>query len=101
VLLAGAGPVRADDGVGSERIDRAALAFRERHFAQAYGEFARRADAGDASAALSALVMARHGPALFDSAWSATPGQLRRWTALALSDLRRHAPEISGDDRRE
>lgn len=50
LLLAGAGPVHADDGVGSERIDRAALAFRGLHFAQAYAGSARQADARDASA---------------------------------------------------
>jgi len=99
--LAGAGPARADDGVMPARVDGAAQAFRERRFAQAYADFVRRADAGDTSAALPALAMARHGPALFDSAWSATPGQLRRWTALALADLRSHTTQITDHDRGE
>ncbi len=57
--------------------------FKAQHHAEAFGRFAALADAGDARAASIALAMVTHGPALFGSDWSATPGQLRRWSALA------------------
>jgi hypothetical protein len=80
---------------------RADALFMERRFAEAYGRYAERADAGDRAAASMALAMVVHGPAVFGSDWSATSGQLQRWSALArefaqqrqLSMLARHSGE--------
>lgn len=57
--------------------------FLARRYAEAYGRYAELADAGDAAAASIALAMVVHGPALFSADWSATSGQLQRWSALA------------------
>jgi len=81
---------------GSDRLARAQAsnlaeatrAFRERRFPAAYGRFAALADAGHAPSAEISLVMWRHGRDLFGSDWSATPLQLRRWTALAVDRSR-------------
>lgn len=89
---------------GAEQMRRqaqAVQAFRAREYAAAYGRFAALADAGDAPSALIALAMVRHGPLLFGSEWSLTPGQAQRWSALALLDLRTHAPLIAAHDRGE
>ena len=57
--------------------------FLARRYAEAYGRYAALADAGDPAAASMALTMVVHGPALFGSDWSATSGQMQRWSALA------------------
>jgi hypothetical protein len=57
--------------------------FLKRRYAQAYGRYAELADAGDAAAASMALAMVLHSPELFGSDWSASAGQLQRWSALA------------------
>jgi len=57
--------------------------FISRRYAEAYGRYADLADAGDPAAASLALAMVMHGPALFGSDWSATSGQLQRWSTLA------------------
>ena len=57
--------------------------FLARRYAEAYGRYADLADAGDPAAASMALTMVVHGPALFGSDWSATSGQMQRWSALA------------------
>jgi hypothetical protein len=62
---------------------RAREAFQAQRYAEAYGLYAALADAGDAPSAWMALMMVANGPTLFGSEWSATPGQLRRWSALA------------------
>jgi hypothetical protein len=89
---------------GAEQMRRQALAmqaFRTQQYADAYGRFAALADDGDAEAAIMALAMVRSGRTLFGSLWSATPGQLTRWSALALHDLQRQTLAISGHDRGE
>jgi len=70
---------------------RANEAFHARRYAEAYGRFAELADEGHAPSAWMALLMVANGPMLFGGEWSATPGQLRRWNALAT----RHAQERS------
>lgn len=65
--------------------ERALGYFRIARYSAAYGRFAQLADAGHAPSARIALLMVGEGVALFDSAWSASPGQLRRWQALAAS----------------
>jgi hypothetical protein len=70
---------------------RAHEAFVARRYAEAYGRFAEQADEGHPPSAWMALLMVANGPMLFGGEWSATPGQLRRWNALAT----RHAQERS------
>jgi hypothetical protein len=89
---------------GAEQMRRqsqAVQAFQTRQYADAYGRFAALADDGDAEAAIMALAMVRNGRTLFGSLWSATPGQLTRWSALALQDLQQQTLAISGHDRGE
>lgn len=72
-------------------------AFRAGRFAAAYGRFAALADAGHAASAEVALMMWRHGPSLFNSAWSASPLQVQRWTALSVGRAR-HAALAPAED---
>jgi hypothetical protein len=53
--------------------------------AAAYGRFVALANEGDREAAGIALVMHRHGPLLFGSAWDATTEELEYWSELARS----------------
>lgn len=88
----GAQAPAADDhrlaSVQASKLADAKQAFRERRFPAAYGRFAALADAGHAPAAEISLVMWRHGRDLFGSDWSATPVQLRRWTAMVVDRAR-------------
>lgn len=91
---AGAGvppPDGADERLARSHAVTLALArqaLREGRFPAAYGRFAALADAGHAPSAELSLVMWRHGREVFGSAWSATPAQVRRWTALAAERAR-------------
>jgi hypothetical protein len=75
--------------------------FLARHYAEAYGRYAALADAGDPAAASMALAMVVHGPALFGSDWSATSGQLQRWSALAQQFAGQREGSIVAHDRGE
>jgi hypothetical protein len=75
--------------------------FLARHYAEAYGRYAALADAGDPAAASMALTLVMHGPALFGSDWSATSGQLQRWSALAQQFAQQRKAWIVADDRAE
>jgi hypothetical protein len=89
---------------GAEQMRRqaqAVQAFQARRYPTAYGRFAELADSGDPPSALMALAMVRHGPSVFGSPWSATPGQLQRWSALALQDLSEYSVQIAEHDRGE
>lgn len=76
-------------------------AFAHGRRAEAYGRFAAAADLGHGASASLALAMVRHGPVLFGSAWSASEGQIERWTTLARLDLQEHLSALSGLDRAE
>ncbi len=75
--------------------------FLARRYADAYGRYADLADAGDPAAASLALAMVMHGPALFGSDWSATNGQLQRWSTLAQQFALQRVGSISAQDRGE
>ena len=75
--------------------------FLARRYAEAYGRYAALADAGDPAAASMALTMVMHGPALFGSDWSATSGQLERWSALAQQFAGQREVSIVAHDRGE
>ncbi len=69
-------------------LTQAEQAFRERRYAHAYGRLSALADAGHVPSAQLAIVMHDQGPALFGSAWAATPAQQRRWNALVVNGAR-------------
>lgn len=93
----------ADDGMPAQdaALAAAAASLRAGRFADAYGRYAECADRGDESAAWMALAMVANGPALFRSEWSATPGQLSRWNALANRRAARVLRTIADYDRGE
>jgi hypothetical protein len=62
--------------------------FRIGHRAAAYARLTRLADAGHAPSAQLALLMLRHGKAMFGAEWSATAGQQLRWHADAFDSSR-------------
>jgi hypothetical protein len=68
--------------------EAAVQAFREHRYAEAFGRFARLADAGNAQAAGLALLMLRQGPELFGNQWSASERQQFCWNALAVNHAR-------------
>ena len=75
--------------------------FMDRRYAEAYGRYAALADAGDPAAASMALAMVMHSPAVFGSDWSATSGQLQRWSALAQQFAQQRERSIVAQDRGE
>jgi len=85
----------------AQRHAEAVQALREQRYADAYGRFAELADAGHAPSALLALVLVTQGSSTFGSDWSATPGQLQRWSALALHEVRQRTTLITEHDRGE
>jgi hypothetical protein len=80
---------------------RANEAFLARRYAEAYGRFAELADEGHAPSAWMALMLVSNGPAQFGGDWSATPGQLRRWSALAARHVQERSVRIPVHDRGE
>jgi hypothetical protein len=97
-------PGRHGESLAAPLQDRQALAneaFQARRYADAYGRFAALADEGDAASAWMALLLVSNGPQLFGSEWSATPGQLRRWTTLAMQQAGQQQARIPEHDRGE
>lgn len=80
---------------------RANEAFLARRYAEAYGRFAELADEGHAPSAWMALMLVSNGPTQFGGEWSATPGQLRRWNALATRHAQERSVRIPVHDRGE
>lgn len=79
----------------------AVQSFQEQRYAEAYGRFAELADGGHAASALMALAMVCHGTSVFGTAWSATPGQIERWSRLAAIEVGQRGPMIAEHDRGE
>jgi hypothetical protein len=98
------GRPQATQVAGAEQMRRqalAVLAFQARDYPMAYGRFAELADAGDAPSALMALAMVRHGLPAFGHEWSITPGQVQRWSEIALRDVRDFGVAMAQHDRGE
>lgn len=93
IEAAAAEPAEAQSALFTE----AATAFRARHYAAAYGRFARLADVGHFTSAQLALVMVDQGRTLFGCEWSASADQRRRWNAVVVDGLRRR---VEGNDGR-
>jgi len=68
-----------------QRFSAAMELYHQARYAAAYGRLIQLADDGHAKAARVALLMLRHGPALYRSQWTATPQQMRDWLDLASS----------------
>jgi hypothetical protein len=92
---------RAVDAQLALRYDRAVQALRAQDYAGAYGRFADLADQGHAASAQWALAMVSQGPAVFGSEWSATRGQLQRWSTLSAREARDRTDLIPEHDRGE
>ena len=92
---------RAAEMLCAQRHADAVQALREQRYAVAFGRFAESADAGHAPSALMALALVTQGSSTFGSDWLATPGQIQRWSALALQEVRQHTPLITEHDRGE
>jgi hypothetical protein len=71
--------------------------FRVGHHAAAFARFTRLADAGHGPSAQLALLMLRHGKAMFGAEWSATAGQQLRWHAHAVNSSRGLVPIVEND----
>ncbi|MFO1329397.1 MAG: hypothetical protein U1F56_18705 [Rubrivivax sp.] len=108
-LLLGAGGARgaaAGAAIGARLHERPApagadarSAFLAGRYADAYGRYAERADAGDAAAAWMALTLVTQGPQLFGGEWSATPAQIQRWHQLAQRYLEQRGRQIPDHER--
>lgn len=85
----------------TQKYDDALQALTEQRYSVAYGRFAALADQGHAPAALMALAMVTYPPTRVDPQWSATPGQLRRWTTLAMDEVRARTSVIARNERGE
>lgn len=79
--------------------DRAVDSFRAQHYAAAYGRFAELADAGHVPSARLAVAMLHNGAALFNSEWSASLDQQRRWNALVVNGGRQHMAMVVRADQ--
>jgi len=92
---------RTPEALFSQLHADALQAFHEQRYSAAYGRFAALADDGHAPSAVMALTMASQGAAVFGSDWSATPGQLQHWSALAAREVRDRGAEITETARGE
>lgn len=92
------GPAHAapPDMSNAKKFEYAHQLFTQRQWSGAYGLFAELADRGHSEAARIALFMVRHGPQLFNSAWSASEMQIKKWCQLSCGDATNFA--ASGAD---
>jgi hypothetical protein len=65
---------------------QALASLRQGRTSEAYGRLLRLADGGHADAARVALVMLRHGSALYGTAWTAAPSQVAAWERTVRGD---------------
>jgi len=78
IALTGAGP-RNDGNTAQGRFRMAMQSYDAQQWPQAYAQLSAAADAGDASAARVATMMARQGPLLFGQHFDVSPERLQRW----------------------
>jgi len=78
IALTGAGLGRHGD-VPQGRFRMAMEAYEAQQWPQAYAQLSAAADAGDASAARVATMMARQGPLLFGQHFDVSPERLQQW----------------------
>ena len=87
VASARAEELRAPGAGYTQRYDDAVHALGAQRYSAAYGRFAALADEGHAPSALMALAMVTYRPSTSEPQWSASPAQLRRWSALVAREL--------------
>lgn len=86
LLLLAAGFARAGtDFPPHATFDAALLAYESNHWHESFLALAALADCGHPEAARMALLMWRHGPALFDTTFSARAEQVQQWIRVASS----------------
>ena len=78
IALTGTG-LRAHGEAPAGRFRIAMEAYEAQQWPKAYEQLAAAADAGDASAARVATMMARQGPLLFGQRFDVSPERLQRW----------------------
>jgi len=78
IALTGAGVGRHGD-LPQGRFRMAMEAYEAQQWPQAYAQLSAAADAGDASAARVATMMARQGPLLFGQHFDVSPERLQQW----------------------
>jgi hypothetical protein len=99
VCMALAGPRPESAAV---RYRAAMEAYQAQQWPQAYAALAALADAGNASAARVAAMMARQGPLLFGQRFDVSPERLARWErtmrgdTVALVETRATGPAVAG-----
>lgn len=81
----------AQPGVPAADSDAAMRAYEVNHWPQAYAAFAALADQGHAEAARVALLMRRHGPALYGQRFAADDRQVELWSRQAACAADNHA----------
>jgi hypothetical protein len=85
----------------TRRYDAAVHALSAQRYSTAYGRFAALADEGHAPSALMALAIVRYRPSMSGAQWSATPAQLRHWSALVAREVHERGSLIAEYDRGE
>ena len=84
-LIAGTASAQTADTDGPKRLDDAQLAYENCHWQEAFAAFAALADHGQPEAARIAVLMQRHGPALYHITFLADAEKVRRWSLLATT----------------
>lgn len=82
VVIGGTAFAQTADSASTTPFDAAQLAYENCHWQEAFDAFADLADLGNPEAARVALLMWRHGPALYRSAFRADAERRRRWSLL-------------------
>ena len=90
IALTGAGMGKHGD-VPQGRFRMAMEAYEAQQWPQAYAQLSAAADAGDASAARVATMMARQGPLLFGQRFDVSPERLQQWDRA----MRGQAPQAA------
>ena len=83
--------LRKSDAEYTRMYDDAVHALSMQRYSAAYGRFAALADKDHAPSALMALAMVTFPPSVSGARWSATPAQLRHWSALAALEANAYA----------
>ena len=81
-----------------QNYQRAVDALKLARYAEAYGRVIEAADAGHLPSARLALLIVQNGLSLFNTEFSATPGQVGRWQALVVNAAR-HQVYVGADAR--
>ena len=84
VLLCGSAVMSSAAALEKKGLELAMDQFRAGRLSLAYSGFVRLADRDDPEAARIALIMLRHGKAMFGIEWGASQAQIERWRKLSM-----------------